>query len=150
MGHRIKSPLQHSALHILFQSRTILDDRNLLPMGSGQDVVEQGGFASAQEAREHGHGHLAIVAVVGHDGAASDWDRRTRARVSTPRARLEHTRARAPHEDLSLCDREEAFVRRYSAETRPFNPFHQDRFRVTVNIALSADDQHGGVGPGFL
>ena len=35
-------------------------------------------------------------------------------------------------------------MRRYSAETRPFNPFHQDRFRVTVNVALSADEDHGG------
>jgi len=38
----------------------------------------------------------------------------------------------------------EAFVRRYSADTRPFNPFHQDAYRVTVNVALSADAAHTG------
>lgn len=39
---------------------------------------------------------------------------------------------------------EEAFVRRYSAGTRPWNAFHQDKARVTVNVAVSADAGHGG------
>ena len=39
---------------------------------------------------------------------------------------------------------EEAFVRRYSNSTRPFHPLHQDRFRLTVNVALSSDADHGG------
>lgn len=39
---------------------------------------------------------------------------------------------------------EEAFVRRYSRDTRPWNPFHQDGFRLTVNVALSADAAHSG------
>ena len=39
---------------------------------------------------------------------------------------------------------EQAFVRRYSHDTRPYNPFHQDRFALTINVALSADDDHGG------
>ena len=39
---------------------------------------------------------------------------------------------------------EEAFVRRYSAGTRPWNAFHQDRARLTVNVAVSADADHGG------
>jgi hypothetical protein len=36
------------------------------------------------------------------------------------------------------------FLRRYSADTRPWNPFHNDAAAVTVNVALSADSQHGG------
>ena len=39
---------------------------------------------------------------------------------------------------------EESFVRRYSADTRPLNPFHRDRYRVTINVALSAHEDHGG------
>lgn len=39
---------------------------------------------------------------------------------------------------------EEAFVRRYSAGTRPWNVFHQDRARLTVNVAVSADSAHTG------
>ena len=39
---------------------------------------------------------------------------------------------------------EESFVRRYSADTRPFNPFHRDRYRVTINVALSAHEDYGG------
>ena len=31
----------------------------------------------------------------------------------------------------------EAFIRRYSVDTRPWNPFHQDSYRLTVNVALS-------------
>ena len=38
----------------------------------------------------------------------------------------------------------ESFVRRYSADTRPFNPFHQDSSRITVNVALSDDSAHVG------
>ena len=38
----------------------------------------------------------------------------------------------------------EMFVRRYSVDTRPWNPFHTDAYELTVNIALSADDAHGG------
>jgi hypothetical protein len=30
-----------------------------------------------------------------------------------------------------------AFVRRYSPDTRPWNPFHVDSYRVTINVALS-------------
>ena len=39
---------------------------------------------------------------------------------------------------------EESFVRRYSADTRPLNPFHRDRYRVTINVALSAHEDYGG------
>jgi predicted 2-oxoglutarate/Fe(II)-dependent dioxygenase YbiX len=39
---------------------------------------------------------------------------------------------------------EECFIRRYSADTRPWNNFHQDRARITVNVAVSSDDGHGG------
>ena len=38
----------------------------------------------------------------------------------------------------------EAFVRRYSPETRPWHAFHQDRAAVTVNVAISDDLSHGG------
>ena len=38
----------------------------------------------------------------------------------------------------------ECFVRVYSGATRPWNPFHVDAYRVTVNVALSPDAQHGG------
>ena len=38
----------------------------------------------------------------------------------------------------------EAFVRRYTPDTRPFHPLHQDRAAITVNVALAADDAHGG------
>lgn len=38
----------------------------------------------------------------------------------------------------------EAFVRRYTPETRPWHAFHQDRAAVTVNVALSDDVSHGG------
>ena len=38
----------------------------------------------------------------------------------------------------------EMFVRRYSVDTRPWNPFHTDAYEVTVNVALSADSGHGG------
>lgn len=39
---------------------------------------------------------------------------------------------------------QEAFVRRYSPETRPILKFHSDAFELTVNVALSADAAHGG------
>lgn len=39
---------------------------------------------------------------------------------------------------------EEAFVRRYSTDTRPYNPFHQDRYHLTINVALSSDSDHTG------
>ena len=38
----------------------------------------------------------------------------------------------------------EMFVRRYSVDTRPWNPFHTDAYELTANIALSPDDAHGG------
>ena len=38
----------------------------------------------------------------------------------------------------------EAFVRRYCAGTRPFNPLHQDLHRLTVNVSLSPDGAHAG------
>ena len=38
----------------------------------------------------------------------------------------------------------EAFVRKYTSETRASHPFHQDRAAVTVNIALSDDTEHAG------
>ena len=36
------------------------------------------------------------------------------------------------------------FVRRYTGSTRPWNPFHNDRAALTVNVALSDDRAHGG------
>ena len=38
----------------------------------------------------------------------------------------------------------EVFVRRYSAETRPWIGFHCDRARCTVNVALADDADHCG------
>ena len=38
----------------------------------------------------------------------------------------------------------EMFVRRYSMETRPWILFHPDAYELTVNVALSSDDAHGG------
>ena len=35
-------------------------------------------------------------------------------------------------------------MRRYTADTRPWFPFHKDRSEVTVNLALSSDAAHGG------
>ena len=53
-----------------------------------------------------------------------------------------------PQLDRSTAERfsqlREAFIRRYSADTRPFNPFHQDSSRITVNVALSDDAAHVG------
>eukprot|EP00966_Prymnesium_polylepis_P162187 3748278-Prymnesium_polylepis.1 len=40
----------------------------------------------------------------------------------------------------------EVFVRRYSAETRPWIKLHADVAAVTANVALSGDDEAGGVG----
>jgi len=40
--------------------------------------------------------------------------------------------------------RVEAFVRRYTKGTRPWNVFHKDRAAVTVNVALGDDLAHGG------
>jgi hypothetical protein len=45
---------------------------------------------------------------------------------------------------LRFATLQEAFIRRYSAETRPWNPFHQDKARITVNVAVSSDAGHGG------
>ena len=42
------------------------------------------------------------------------------------------------------CKPLEMFVRRYTADTRPWIPFHCDRAAVTVNVALSDDAAHGG------
>ena len=39
---------------------------------------------------------------------------------------------------------QEMFVRRYSPGTRPWIPFHPDRYEITVNVALSADVDHSG------
>ena len=36
------------------------------------------------------------------------------------------------------------FVRRYTAEERPWNPFHHDAAAVTINVALNDDGAHGG------
>jgi hypothetical protein len=38
----------------------------------------------------------------------------------------------------------EAFIRRYSSDSRPFNPFHQDKSHLTVNVALSSSEDHRG------
>ena len=38
----------------------------------------------------------------------------------------------------------EMFVRRYSISTRPWIPFHPDRYEVTCNVALSDDANHSG------
>jgi len=40
--------------------------------------------------------------------------------------------------------RVEAFIRRYSIDTRPWNGFHKDSAAVTVNVALADDVAHGG------
>lgn len=39
---------------------------------------------------------------------------------------------------------QECFVRRYSLSTRPWIPFHPDRYELTINVALSADSNHKG------
>ena len=38
----------------------------------------------------------------------------------------------------------EIFVRRYTCNTRPWNPFHNDLFKLTVNVALADDAAHSG------
>jgi predicted 2-oxoglutarate/Fe(II)-dependent dioxygenase YbiX len=44
----------------------------------------------------------------------------------------------------SLPEAHEIFVRRYTATTRPWFPFHKDRSELTINVALSDDAEHGG------
>ena len=51
------------------------------------------------------------------------------------------TTAEAENEALTL---QEAFIRRYSPETRPILKFHADAYELTVNIALSPDAGHTG------
>lgn len=51
------------------------------------------------------------------------------------------TEAEAEAEAATL---QEAFIRRYSPETRPLLKFHADAYELTVNVALSADAAHGG------
>ena len=79
---------------------------------------------------------VASAATAAEDGAApsapcddggSDDDERGAAAASAGAAELR-----------------EMFVRRYSVDTRPWIPFHPDAYELTVNIALSADDAHGG------
>ena len=41
-------------------------------------------------------------------------------------------------------DDAEVFVRRYTADSRPWTPFHVDTSRATINVALSDDASHGG------
>jgi len=41
-------------------------------------------------------------------------------------------------------DDAELFVRRYTADSRPWTPFHVDTSRATINVALSDDASHGG------
>ena len=38
----------------------------------------------------------------------------------------------------------EVFVRRYAAETRPWNPFHTDSSALTLNVALNDDSDYSG------
>lgn len=44
----------------------------------------------------------------------------------------------------AIAELKECFVRRYSAGTRPWIPFHTDAYEVTVNVALGSDDAFGG------
>ena len=46
--------------------------------------------------------------------------------------------------DGASAELREMFVRRYSTSTRPWIPFHPDAYELTVNVALSADEAHGG------
>ena len=41
-------------------------------------------------------------------------------------------------------DDAEVFVRRYTADSRPWTPIHVDTSRATINVALSDDASHGG------
>ena len=47
-------------------------------------------------------------------------------------------------EAADAAELHEMFVRRYSIDTRPWNPFHSDAYELTVNVALSDDDAHEG------
>jgi len=46
--------------------------------------------------------------------------------------------------DTEAATLQEAFIRRYSPEERPFIKFHADAYELTVNIALSDDAEHEG------
>ena len=49
---------------------------------------------------------------------------------------------------LQVAALKEAFVRRYTLDTRPWNPFHTDRYEITCNVELSAggaESYSGGV-----
>ena len=50
----------------------------------------------------------------------------------------------APPPAPSPLDAHEIFVRRYTADTRPWFPFHRDRSELTINVALADDELHGG------
>ena len=70
--------------------------------------------------------------------------------VELGRERLEALIGEAPVKalwDLFLVmskEPHEIFVRRYSADTRPWFPFHHDRSSLTVNVALTDDSEHVG------
>ena len=142
-----------------------------LPMGSAADVVsvdqfiDADGCAALRNAVDE-HGLDAIGDTV--DGAAdhqlnltsdelvgllgsSQVERIVAAAVDLQRS-LRHAgpatrgsdEAATTHSGGSSLPIVEAFVRRYTAHTRPWHPFHQDRAAITVNVALSDDHAHGG------
>jgi hypothetical protein len=58
-------------------------------------------------------------------------------------SRVARSGAEADEADSTL-ELREMFVRRYTVDTRPWIAFHPDAYEVTVNVALSDDDEHGG------
>ena len=75
-----------------------------------------------------------LVSFVGHEAA--------RALCALPGEFVRRTGTMAA-KDVQVMPHE-IFVRRYSGGTRPWNPFHNDRAALTVNVALSDDRAHGG------
>jgi hypothetical protein len=77
----------------------------------------------------------AVVLAPSPDQAASD------SGAPSPAAAEDAAAAAAVE---AMGELRECFVRRYSTDTRPWIPFHTDAYEITVNVALSADNGHGG------
>ena len=126
-----------------------------MPMGCSDDVIshkgliDDDGCAALRAAVDAKRG--TVVDTV--DGAADHQLNLTTEELALHigKAQLEAVRSVARSLDVQTGgsgQRElpivEAFVRRYTAGSRPWHPFHQDRAFVTVNVALSDDSEHEG------
>jgi hypothetical protein len=80
-----------------------------------------------------------LDAIIGPAAAAALW--------SIPPAFSDLVGTRFPEQsrDLDLdVSNAEIFLRRYTAATRPWNPFHTDSSAMTINVALDADCSYEG------